>query len=498
MFVKRMKIIVFRRFGVPALGVFLALGTPAASRAQSAELPSNPAPNSSSLNNPYYGSVTRHPATDGVVKLSLDEAVTQGLETNLGLMQAETSEQKFRGEVTEAVQYFLPSITVTGATGYNEFNLAAFGFSKGFLNKVADTGLFPPGAFSGLKFITKADVTTGQINYDQTLFSFTYIDGYKAVRAAEKASYFGKMSARGEVVQQVATAYLAVIAARSEVENAKALMDADKVLLDQAHAKHEAGTVANLDELRARVQYQQQQQIVVANENKREKAEILLKREIGIAPSQKIELTDPNPYNELALRTPEDLRTEAYANRQDYQNLQNQEREAKMAVGASKAERLPTLSFKGNYGVTEVTGVGSHGTMSAVGTLKVPIFREASLRGDTDVAKAQLQGVVQQLGDLRGHIDQQVRSALLDVQAAQQLVAVARSNVDLASQALSDETDRFNAGIDDTLPLVQAQSTLQSAQSNLVESLYQYNLSKLALARSTGVVEQQYKVYLGR
>src|SRR5277367_6576505 len=133
MFVYRSQISFFRRLGVPALGVFLALGGAAAVvRAQSTELPSNPSPNSSSLNNPYYGSVTLHPATDGVVKLSLDEAISQGLGTNLGLMQAETSERKFKGEVTEAVQYFLPSITVTGATGYNQFNLAAFGFSQGF------------------------------------------------------------------------------------------------------------------------------------------------------------------------------------------------------------------------------------------------------------------------------------------------------------------------------------------------------------------------------
>jgi outer membrane protein TolC len=428
----------------------------------------------------------------------MDDAVTRGFATNLGLKQAELGETKFKGEVTEAVQYFLPSITVSGATGYNEFNLAAFGFTSGFLNKIAGSGLFPPNAFSGLSFITKADVTTGQINYEQTIFSFTYIDGYKAVRAAQKSAYFGKMTARGEVVQQVATAYLAVIAAQSEVDNAKALMDADKVLLDQAHAKHEAGTVANLDELRARVQYQQQEQTVVADQNKLEKDEILLKREIGLAPGQKIELTDPAPYSELASRTPEDLKTEAYANRQDYQNLQAQTREAQMTVGASKAERLPTLSFKGNYGATEVSGVGSHGTLSAIGTLKIPIFREASLRGDTQVAKAQLLSVNQQLGELRSRIDRQVRSSLMDVQAAQQLVQVARSNVDLASQALSDETDRFHAGIDDTLPLVQAQSTLQSAQSNLVESLYQFNVAKLVLARSAGVLEQQYKAYLGR
>jgi outer membrane protein TolC len=103
-----------------------------------------------------------------------------------------------------------------------------------------------------------------------------------------------------------------------------------------------------------------------------------------------------------------------------------------------------------------------------------------------------------QLADLRGHIDQQVRSALLDVDAASQLVQVARSNLELATRALSDETDRVNAGVDDNLPLVTAQATLASAQSNLVESLYQYNVSKLALARASGVLETQYRDYIGR
>jgi outer membrane protein TolC len=498
MFVSRSKNFTVKRVSVWALTAGLALaGASVAARAQTtANFPSNPSPNPSSVANPYFGSVTLHPATDGVLKLSLDEAVHRGLETNLGLKGTEQNEKTLRGDELEALQLFLPTITASGGTGVHEYNLAAFGFGPGFLDKLG--GLFPPGAFNGLSFITKADVTTGQINYEQTLFSGQVIDGYKAVRAAQKSAYFGKESARGEVVQQVATAYLAIIADRSEVENAKALMDADKVLLDQAHQKHEAGTVANLDELRARVQFQQQQQIVVSNENKREKAEILLKREIGIAPGQKIELTDPAPYNELTARTPEDLRTEAYQNRQDYQNLQAQEQEARMVLGARKAERLPSLSFKGNYGVTGVTGVGYHGTLSAIGTLTFPIFKEGTIRGDSDVAKAQLTGVNQQLGDLRGKIDQQVRAALLDVQSSGQLVEVARSNVDLASRALSDETDRFNAGLDDTLPLVQAQATLASAQSNLVESLYQFNLAKLGLARSAGVIEQQYRTYLGR
>jgi outer membrane protein TolC len=165
---------------------------------------------------------------------------------------------------------------------------------------------------------------------------------------------------------------------------------------------------------------------------------------------------------------------------------------------AYRSQRLPSLSFGGYYGVSQVGGAGSHGNFTAVGTLSVPLFREARLRGDTEAAQANLDAVNAQLDDLRGRIDQQVRSVLLDVNATARLVEVARSNVDLATRALSDETDRVNAGVDDNLPLVTAQATLAAAQSNLVESLYQYNLSKLGLARAAGIIEQQYRTYLGR
>jgi outer membrane protein TolC len=168
------------------------------------------------------------------------------------------------------------------------------------------------------------------------------------------------------------------------------------------------------------------------------------------------------------------------------------------AVHASyRSRRLPSLSFDGFYGVDQVNGEGSHGVFLAQGTLSVPLFREAKLRGDTDTAAAQMSAVNAQLADQRDRIEEQVRAALLDVNATTKLVAVSRSNVELATRELSDETDRVNAGVDDNLPLVTAQASLAEAQNNLVESLYQYNLSKLALARSAGVLEQQYQVYLG-
>jgi outer membrane protein TolC len=454
-------------------------------------------PNPSSATNPYFGSITLHQATEETLKLSLDEAIALGLKNNLGLKEAESGEKLYQGEKNEALQEFVPTIILTGATGTYQHNLAALGFSPALLGSF--TSIFPGGKIpAGLSLITRDTLTEGRIHFDQTLFSGPVIAGWKAAGAAERSAHFAKMSARGEVVQQVATAYLHAIAAASEVDNAKALESEDQVSLNHIHDAHEAGTAANLDELRARVQLQSQQQARILAENDLEKDLILLKREIGVAPGQKISLTDPAPYSDLATQTPEEVRAIAYKSRQDYQNLQNQAVEYKAIHAAYRSQRLPTLSFSGYYGVSTVTGVNTHGDFMAQGTLSVPVFREAKLRGDTEAAQAQMDAVNVQLADLRDHIDQQVRSALLDVDAASQLVQVAHSNVDLATRELSDETDRVNAGVDDNLPLVTAQATLASAQSNLVESLYQYNVAKLALARAAGILETQYRDYIGR
>jgi outer membrane protein TolC len=189
------------------------------------------------------------------------------------------------------------------------------------------------------------------------------------------------MTARGEVVQQVATAYLHAIAASSQVDNAKSQLAQDQLLLDHAHDAHLAGVVSNIDELRARVQLQAQQQALLYVQNALEKDLILLKREIGVDPGQKIVLTDPAPYSELGEQTPEELRAVAYKNRQDYQTMQNKLVTYKAIHNIYRAQRLPTLVFNSYYGSATVNGAGTHGNFAAMGTLYIPLFREAGIRG---------------------------------------------------------------------------------------------------------------------
>ena len=447
-----------------------------------------------SATNPYAGSVQVVAAVPGVKQLSLDEAMQLGIENNLALIQARENQHTAQAQASQTLNLFLPNIDVTGSTGIEQFDLAAQGFRPGLLASFGS--VVPPAEAANFPFIVKVDLTQGHANLSQTLFNWAGWDLYRAMKSGAKVAYYSAQSSRGLVVLNVGTTYLQVLADEAQVDFANSLLKTDETLLYQAVEEHKAGTAANLDELRARVQFQTQQLAVIDAENTVEKDKITLKRQIGMDPKQQIQLTDAVPFADLTAMTIEDAKREAYGSRQDYQSLLQQIQVGQLERKAAKHERFPTLNFKGNYGITGITGGPYHGTFEAAGTLEVPIFQEAKFRGDRDVAEAQLESFRSQLADLRSKIDQQLRDSLLDLQTAADLVKVARSNVDLSTTALQQSTDRFQAGVDDNLPVVQAQSTLAQAQSQYVNSVRQYNQAKLGFARNLGIVDTQYKTYL--
>jgi len=453
---------------------------------------SNPA---NSAVNPYTGSVQAVPYTPDTRALSLDDAIRLGIENNLALTLARENQRTADAEKLQLVNVLLPNVSLHGETGVHEYNLEALGFHPSLLPVFAP--LLPPGtSASAFHLVTKVDTTIGQVNLSQALFNWAGYDVWRAAKAYQKAAFYNAQSSRGLVVLDVGNSYLQALAAKAQTDYARALLKTDETLLNQAHEEHLAGTAANLDELRARVQYQSQEQAVVAAEDTFEKAKITLNREIGMPPEQKIELTESAPYSELAPMTIEEARTEAYASRQDFQMLKQDLRVAEMERKATTHERFPTLTFSGNYGVTGVSGEVYHGTFAAVGTLSVPIFEEAKFRGDRDVAEAQLDEIRSRLSDLTQKIDQQLRDSLLDLQTATETVQVARSNVDLATTALDQTQQRFEAGVTDNLPVAEAQSTLAQAQTQYVNSVYSLNQARLGLARNLGIIDTQYKVYL--
>jgi len=121
---------------------------------------------------------------------------------------------------------------------------------------------------------------------------------------------------------------------------------------------------------------------------------------------------------------------------------------------------------------------------------KINVFDGGRIKGDEVRAKADLKQRQDELADLAGQIDYQVRTAFLDIRTAADQVAVAQDNLDLANQTLVQARDRFAAGVTDNIEVVQAQESVASANDNLIGALYAHNLAKIDLARALGGAEQ--------
>jgi outer membrane protein TolC len=186
----------------------------------------------------------------------------------------------------------------------------------------------------------------------------------------------------------------------------------------------------------------------------------------------------------------------AYTSRADYQAAQAQVRAAELSRRAAAAGRYPSLDLGANIGDIGVTPSQSNGTWQVNGGISIPIFAGNRVHGDVLEADAQLKQARSKLGDLRGEIDYEVRTALLDLDAAAQQVEVARSSVDLAEQALTQSQDRFTAGVADNLEVVQAQESVARAHESYIQSLYAHNLAKVELAHAIGDAEEGVKRFL--
>jgi outer membrane protein TolC len=435
-------------------------------------------------------------AKDGTLPLSLDDAISIGLERNVRLKYDRANEREVKGDTLGVLNALIPNLTFNAQSNAQEINLAALGFKPSLLAGFATTGLLPP----GYKFaeIVKVDTTQASISVNQLLFNLPDYELYRGTANETKVVDLETLNSRGDLVLTVGMAYLQVLADQANLTNAEAQQRSAKTLFDQATAKHNAGVGTNLDALRGQVEYQQQEQDVVAAQSTLDKDTIQLARILGLPAGQKLELTDTAPFTQLAEMDLDAAKITAYEHRKDFLSLEQQIALAIREQKAVKYQRLPTLAFNGDYGIIGLTTGPYHGNFNAEGTLNFPIFREAGQRGEQDVVNAQLTALHQREADMRVAIDSEIRSSMLDVNATNELVKVAQSNVELAQQELSDERDRFTAGVDDNLPVVDAEASLASAQSQLVQSLYQYNVAKLQLARNTGVVETRYRAYLGK
>ena len=414
------------------------------------------------------------------------------MRNNLGLLLAGDQAQTARGERWKELAELLPDVSARIMENAQTESLTALGFEK--LAPV----LSPPGTSSKAfpAVIPAFNYFDARASLSESLFNFRNLERERAASQSLKAAELNFKDAREVVVLAVGNGYLQSIAAAARVETAEAQVKTAQALYDKTADQQRAGLAPAIDALRSQVELQTRQQQLIVARNNLAKSNLSLARIIGLPPGQPFVLTEKVPYQPL---TPQPLETyllRAYAGRSDYQAAVAQLESAELSRKGAAAGHYPTFDVAANYGDVGITPAHSNGTWQVFGGVNIPIFAGNRVHSDVLEADAQLKQARSQLSDLRGRIDYEVRTAVLDLNAAAEQVEVARSSVDLAEQTLAQSRDRFTAGVADNLEVVQAQESVAAAHENYIESLYAHNLAKVELAYAIGDAEQGVRRYL--
>lgn len=435
---------------------------------------------------PFLGSVPTGEPTGTTLQLSLKETFDRALKYNLGLLESDQDVRAAKAVRLRGLNALLPDLSAQLSGSRQQINLAAAGFNVTFPGVNIPTIVGPFG------------VADARVYLSQSIYNRADIKHWQSTAESERASQYANKNDREVVILAAGNAYLTVISDHATVNSTRAQLATARALHERAVDQNQAGVIAGIDVLRARVELQTQQQRLIAAENQLAIDKLALARVIGLPKGQEFEVTDAVPYAPLDEITLDSALERAATTRPDYLSARAKVKAAELARQSAAAGNYPSLSTNANYGDIGSPNFGkSHGTFAVAVNLNVPIFQGTRIRADTLEADSVLRQRKAELADLDGQIDEQVRTAFLNLRSSSDLVTVAQSNIELANQTLVQAQDRVAAGVASNLDVVQAQESVASASQSHIASLYAYNLAKIALAQAIGVAEQSALQYLG-
>jgi outer membrane protein TolC len=415
--------------------------------------------------------------------LSLLNAIDLGLKHNLGLLLSQADTRTARGQRWQQLSALLPQVTAGPYVAASKINIEELGFSG-----VAAAFHISPSVGPFSYFDARAAVS-------QTLFDWKSINAARAASENVKSADYTVLDARDLVILTVGYVYFQAVADEARIATDEAQVEAAEALFNQATDQVNAGTAADIDALRTKVELQTRQQQLIQAKNDLAVQKITVTRVIGLAPNQEFDLTDKSLYQPLDGLTVDEALTRSYASRSDYRAAESAVRTSELSRKAAVAGYFPSLSFGADYGTGGAHPSDATRVYDVRGTLSIPIFTGNSVHGDIQQADARLEQSRERLENLRAQIEADVRTAFLNLQSSAEQVRVAQSNITLADQTLAQSRDRFSAGVTDSVEVVQSQEAVASAHEQYIASLYSYNFAKISLVRALGAGVQGVKEY---
>ncbi len=316
------------------------------------------------------------------------------------------------------------------------------------------------------------------------------IASYAAARLGVSVAELDVDVTRQTVLATVAQTYFQHLRNLSRTTVLDANITRARALLDLARRQVDAQVATQIDVTRAEAQVATSEQARLQHETFLQSSELALKRLLALDLMDTLSLAPFDVRRVEATPFVASLEETAFEKRVDYLRAQRLLEQNELEVRAARYGRLPAASVSGSTGIASERAFDGDDARvwSTAVSVSMPVFDGSRVRALTGLALSRQRAQELRVQELRLRIGAEVRLATQDARSRFAQVAVAERSKALAEDELRLAQVRFENGVADNREIIDAQNNLAVASDNLVEAVYQYNLSRVELARVTGDV----------
>lgn len=258
--------------------------------------------------------------------------------------------------------------------------------------------------------------------------------------------------------------------------------------LNNVQQQFDAGIVAKLDVLSSNVSLANAKQKSIAADNTRDVAEANLNNIMRVPMNTTLNPLDKNfPEPEFDL-TMEQAILMAQKYRWELVEADYGVRAAEASLRSAKAGYFPTVSVGGGYSWKEasVTAVDKD-DWAVQGGLSWSLWDGGATQASVKKADAAVKTAQETLLQAREKIELEVRQDYLNVLSYKEQIRAAEASVAQAEEAYKIATVRYSSGVGINLDVLDAELALNTARTNYITALYNYNIGLATLEHAMGV-----------
>jgi outer membrane protein TolC len=454
---------------------------------------------------------TRPVPTGSQVTLTLADAVFLGLRNNPSIRSAYIDRvwQKFDLRVAEDI--FTPHFTLNGNA--QRQRIAGVNSTSADFSPTA-TILAPTGATIGLTWDENSTDTAGvrtrtsagTVSLAQPLLRGGGIEVTRApmdiARFTERTYRLQLKATVSQTVTQIILAHRGLLQAQEARKLADGAVARAQDLLDVNRALIDAGRMAQSDILQVEADLENQKIQVLQAQSQVETARLGLLVLLNLDLGTNLLATEKLDPKQIPTSLPHLLQV-AFAQRPDYQSQLMTVEASKLGLTVAKNQELWDLSVfsNGTFGHQKVSGGGQPADYTGINDVTVGVKFSAPLndltREQTTLhATTTLQSAQLQLDVIRLGVEQQIRSAINDVELSWRQVEMARRARELAAKAVEKEREKLKAGRSTNIQVRSLENDLRNADTQQLGVIVGYLNAVSTLDLQLGTALDTWKITL--